>query len=380
MFHGFADALISPQMTIDYYLLVQGALQQEDQDQAQALADEQSFFRLFLAPGMGHCSGGPGPNAFGQLGGTPVPVDAQHDVLRALVRWVKTGEPPSQVVATKYVNDTPANGVLMTRPLCPFPKLPQYVGSGDPTDAANFVCVDDGVHHNPTPAPVVDATGRIVREAKLASEPGILIEWFGSLGLAVTRIGLEAGPLSQWLYAGMRDAGLAVELLETRHVRDAFKAKPVKTDRKDARGIAQLMRLGWFRPVHCKSLPAQEVRALLTARKLLQTKNHDVEMSLRGVLRGFGRKVGPTTPRTFPGRIRELVAGHATLSTVAEALLAARGMLFEQWQKLEKRLRSLEESVTARSALRPEGTSADRGFRAGRPGGGVAAQYRDGSA
>src|SRR5277367_6694391 len=180
---------------------------------------------------------------------------------------------------------------------------------------------------------VVDATGRIIREAKVASEPEVLIGWFRSLGLEVTRIGLEAGPLSQWLYAGMRDAGLAVELLETRHVRDAFKAMPVKTDRKDARGIAQLMRLGWFRPVHCKSLPAQEVRALLTARKLLQSKNHDVEMSLRGVLRGFGLKVGRTTPRTF--------AGHATLSTIAEALLVARGALFEQWQKLEKRLRSL---------------------------------------
>src|SRR6202023_2266861 len=86
------------------------------------------------------------------------------------------------------------------------------------------------------------------------------------------------------------------------------------------------MRLGWFRSVHCKSLPAQEVRALLTARKLLQTKNHDVEMSLRGVLRGFGLKVGRTTPRTFVSRIRELVAGHATLSTVAEGLLAAPGV------------------------------------------------------
>ena len=78
----------------------------------------------------------------------------------------------------------------------------------------------------------------------------------------------------------------------------------------------------------------------LTACKLLQTKNHDVEMSLRGVLRGFGLKVGPTTPRTFATRIRELVAGHPTLSTVAEALLAARSTLFEQWQQLEKRLRS----------------------------------------
>jgi transposase len=188
---------------------------------------------------------------------------------------------------------------------------------------------------------VVDAAGRIVREAKAASEPEVLIGWFSRLGFTVTRIGLEAGPLSQWLYAGMRNAGLAVELLETRHVRDAFKAMPVKTDRKDARGIAQLMRLGWFRAVHCKSLPAQEMRALLTTRKLLQTKNHDVEMSLRGVLRGFGLKVGPTTPRTFSSRVRHLVAGHPTLSTVAEAMLAARDTLFGEWQKLEKRLRSL---------------------------------------
>ena len=146
---------------------------------------------------------------------------------------------------------------------------------------------------------VVDAGGRIVREAKVASEPEALIGWFGRLEVALTRIGLEAGPLSQWLYAGMREAGLTVELLETRHVRDAFKAMPVKTDRTDARGIAQLMRLGWFRSVHCKSLPAQELRAILTARKLVQSKRHDLEMSLRGILRGFGLKVGQTTPRSF---------------------------------------------------------------------------------
>ena len=161
---------------------------------------------------------------------------------------------------------------------------------------------------------VVDANGRIVREAKVAREPEVLINWFCGLGFTVARIGLEAGPLSQWLYAGMRDVELPVELLETRHVRNAFKAMPVKTDRKDARGIAQLMRLGWFRPVHCKSLPAQEVRGLLTARKLLQSKNHDVEMSLRGVLRGFGLRVGRTTPRTFAARIHELVAGHPTVA------------------------------------------------------------------
>jgi transposase len=116
---------------------------------------------------------------------------------------------------------------------------------------------------------------------------------------------------------------------------------PVKTDRKDARGIAQLMRLGWFRSVHCKSLPAQETRALLTARKLVQSKHHDTEMSLRGILRGFGLKVGKTSQRTFASRVHELVAGHPTLLLVAEALLAARAVLGEQLSKLEKRVRSL---------------------------------------
>lgn len=114
---------------------------------------------------------------------------------------------------------------------------------------------------------VVDGAGKILRETKVASEPEALIGWLRSLGLALERIGLEAGPLSQWLFAALRGAGLAVELLETRHVRDAFKSMPVKSDRNDARGIAQLMRLGWFRPVHCKSIEAQETRAILTARK-----------------------------------------------------------------------------------------------------------------
>ena len=83
---------------------------------------------------------------------------------------------------------------------------------------------------------VVDGSGKIVRETKVASEPAALIGWLGALGFALGRIGLEAGPLSQWLYMAMKQAGLAVELLETRHVRDAFKAMPVKSDRNDARG------------------------------------------------------------------------------------------------------------------------------------------------
>jgi transposase len=184
----------------------------------------------------------------------------------------------------------------------------------------------------------------IVSEGKVAREPEALIAWFAALGLRLERIGLEAGPLSQWLHAGLRQAGLAVELLETRHVRHAFKIMPVKTDRKDARGIAELVRLGWFRPVHCKSMAAQETRAMLTARKLVQKKLHDIEAGLRGVLRGFGLKVGKTTAAKFEARIRELVAGHPSLETIAASLLAVRGVLRREFAAFEKRVRAMARS------------------------------------
>ena len=188
---------------------------------------------------------------------------------------------------------------------------------------------------------VLEGEGKIIREAKVASEPEALIEWFGALGIAMTRIGLEAGPLSQWLYAAMNEAGLPVELLETRHVRTAFKTMPVKTDRKDARGIAELMRLGWFRPVHCKSISAQETRAILTTRRFVDSKLHDIEMSLRGILRGFGLKIGKTTPITFAGRVKELVNGHPNLQVVADALLAVREVLLREFRAFEKRVRTM---------------------------------------
>jgi transposase len=194
---------------------------------------------------------------------------------------------------------------------------------------------------------VRDASGKIVREGKITSEPEALIAWFESCGLELARIGLEAGPLSQWLFAAMRAAGLPIELLETRRVRDAFKAMPVKSDRNDARNIAELMRVGFFRPVHCKSMAAQETRAMLTARRLLQSKLCDVESSLRGILRGFGLKVGKTTPKRFEGRIKQLVEGHPSLQIVAEALLAVHAVLLREFNGFEKRVREV-----ARSDLR----------------------------
>jgi transposase len=188
---------------------------------------------------------------------------------------------------------------------------------------------------------VVDANGKIVREGRVTSEPDALTGWLGSLGYELSRIGLEAGPLSQWLFAAMREAGLAVELLETRHVHKAFEAMPVKSDRNDARGIAQLMRLGWFRPVHCKSIAAQEIRAILTARKLVQSKLLDIENSLRGILRGFGLKVGKTTRTSFAGRVEELVEDHPNLQEIGKALLRARAVLLAEFNGFEKRVRAM---------------------------------------
>src|SRR5215210_5333034 len=183
---------------------------------------------------------------------------------------------------------------------------------------------------------IVDGAGKIIRETKVASEPEALVGYFSSLEIKVVRIGLEAGPLSQWLYAALTQAGYAVVLLETRHVKAALSAMIVKTDRRDARGIAQLLRMGWSRPVHYKSPPAQEVRALLTARKQLQAKMRDVELSLRGLLRGFGLKVGEISKGQFATRVRTLTAGHEMLERIAEAMLRAREALQTEFARLHR--------------------------------------------
>jgi len=127
-------------------------------------------------------------------------------------------------------------------------------------------------------------------------------------------------------------------LIETRHVKAALKAMTVKTDRNDARGMAQLMRMGWFRAVHVKAPMVQEIRALLTARKLLVAKLRDVESSLRGILRGFGLKVGAISKGKFEARIRGLVAGQAMLERIAEPLLRARAALRAEYASLHGEL------------------------------------------
>jgi transposase len=185
---------------------------------------------------------------------------------------------------------------------------------------------------------IVDDAGRIVKEVKVSSEPEALLKVLGSPIYRFKRMGLEAGPLSQWLFSGLAEAGLPVVCVETRHMQAVLKAQINKTDRNDARGIAQMMRVGLYRPVHVKTLRSQKLRMLLTHRKLLQSKTIDIENDLRGTLRNFGLKVGMVGTVRFEARIRELVEDLPELAALIEPLLIVRRTLREQVVILHRRL------------------------------------------
>jgi transposase len=185
---------------------------------------------------------------------------------------------------------------------------------------------------------IVDDTGRIVREVKVASEPEALLPVLKSHAYRFKRIGLEAGPLSQWLFSALAEADLPVICVETRHMRAALKAQINKTDRNDARGIAQMMRAGLYRPVHVKTLRSQKLRMLLTHRKLLQSKAIAIDNELRATLRNFGLKVGMVGMVKFEARIKELVENLPDLGLLVEPLLIVRRVLREQTAILHRRL------------------------------------------
>jgi transposase len=185
---------------------------------------------------------------------------------------------------------------------------------------------------------IVDDVGKIVREVKVASEPEALLAVLKNLAYHFKRIGLEAGPLSQWLYSALAEAELPVVCVETRHMRAVLKAQINKTDRNDARGIAQMMRVGLYRPVHVKTLRSQKLRMLLTHRKLLQSKAIAIDNDLRGTLRNFGLKVGVVGKVRFEARIRELVENVPDLAELVEPLLVVRRALREQFVILHRRV------------------------------------------
>ncbi len=185
---------------------------------------------------------------------------------------------------------------------------------------------------------IVDDAGRLVREVKVASEPEALLQVLMAPGQPFERIGLEAGPLSQWLFSALAEAGLPVICVETRHMRAVLKAQINKTDRNDARGMAQMMRVGLYRPVHVKTLRSQKLRMLLTHRKLLQSKATAIDNDLRATLRNFGLKVGIVGRAKFEVRIKELVEDLPDLAVLVEPLLIVRRVLREQIDILHRRL------------------------------------------
>jgi transposase len=168
---------------------------------------------------------------------------------------------------------------------------------------------------------IIDAQGTLVKEAKVASEPEALVGFFEGLGLSMVRIGLEACSLTAWLHERMMAAGLPVVCMETRQAKAAMGAMPIKTDRNDARGLAQIARTGWFRPVHVKSAQCRSWRALLSARRLVLNKLRDIENGVRALLREAGIKLGTPGRKQFAARVRELTTSDAVLAALAEALL-----------------------------------------------------------
>jgi transposase len=185
---------------------------------------------------------------------------------------------------------------------------------------------------------IVDDAGKIVREARAASEPEALVAFFGACGMKMERVGLEACSLTAWLQMGLAEAGIPAICIEARQAKAAMGAMPNKTDRNDARGLAQIMRTGWYRPVHVKSSSCRSWRALLTARRILLNKRRDVENGIRALLREVGLKVGTPSRKAFPARVRELAADDAVLAGLAESMLSVIEVMTEQVNRLTKQV------------------------------------------
>ena len=153
MYHGWADSLVPPQDDINYFIRLAAAHNEQVSNGYDGLTNTLRFFRLFMAPGMGHCFGGPGPNVFGGADNPGGPSDVAHNVLLALQQWVEQGSAPDRIIATKYPADDQTKPPATTRPLCVFPKVPVYSGSGDTTSASSFNCVESFASNPPMPPP-----------------------------------------------------------------------------------------------------------------------------------------------------------------------------------------------------------------------------------
>jgi transposase len=188
---------------------------------------------------------------------------------------------------------------------------------------------------------VVDEKGAIVRELRAASEPEALIIALKGLDLSLERIGLEACSLTAWLHDGLRDAGFPAICIETRQANAAMKTMPNKTDRNDARALAQIMRTGWFRQVHVKSRQCRLWRSLLVARRTVLNEMRSIENVVRAILREAGVKLGTPSRSAFAERVRELAGADALVMGLLEPLLKILATMLEQFARLTKQVLDL---------------------------------------
>lgn len=186
---------------------------------------------------------------------------------------------------------------------------------------------------------VVDEDGTIELEGTAPSEPDAIADWLLEHDVHPEKVGLEIGGLARWLYSELTERGLPMICIDPRRLRALTKTMPVKTDRNDARAIAQVIRVGWYRPVHIKSPVGQELRMLLANRKTLLVKYGDIENEVRGTLRAFGLKLsGRIASGQFEQRAMELVEDRPRLAALVRPMLIARSALREQCAVLHKML------------------------------------------
>jgi len=187
---------------------------------------------------------------------------------------------------------------------------------------------------------IVDATGGKVLETTAASEPEALCLAIRPHVAAIERIGIEASATGMWLARELKAEGLPVTVVEARHMRSALSAMRNKTDRNDAHGIAQMMRMGWFRAVHVKPAETQRLKTFLANRRLLKRKLIDLQNHIRGALRVHGLKVGTVAAGRFDARVRELIEDQDDylFRTMIESMLEVRGVLYDNFRKLHRML------------------------------------------
>lgn len=199
----------------------------------------------------------------------------------------------------------------------------KYFAALDISDKETWVCV-------------VNQDGTILKEGPVPTEPDSIVSFLTATKLKLEHVGFEAGPLSPWLYHELLAAHVPVICLETRHAKAALRAQNMKTDRNEARGLAQIMRTGWYKAVHIKSSSNQKLRMLLKTRRWVVDKRLDLENHIRGTLKVFGFKLGKVTTVTYEARVRSLIRADPELQTSLEPLLHVREQFLAQLHTLDK--------------------------------------------